>query len=147
MIRRPPRSTLFPYTTLFRSGAKVLDLRCGVLDLRFGATLGARHPFGLLVERGQDGDEPLECLDAPLQLRDDLLRFGDRLGDLRELLSRVTRPGGEPLERDTLALHLGKNRTELRGELRRGRLVSEELPGHCSPLRRRRAAVVERHRT
>src|SRR3712207_8877337 len=24
MIRRPPRSTLFPYTTLFRSGTKVL---------------------------------------------------------------------------------------------------------------------------
>src|SRR2546430_5969141 len=28
MIRRPPRSTLFPYTTLFRSGcAAALDLR------------------------------------------------------------------------------------------------------------------------
>src|SRR2546430_17202461 len=27
MIRRPPRSTLFPYTTLFRSSAAVL--RCG----------------------------------------------------------------------------------------------------------------------
>src|SRR3712207_7961692 len=26
MIRRPPRSTLFPYTTLFRSGAVVDDL-------------------------------------------------------------------------------------------------------------------------
>src|SRR5258708_31513051 len=25
MIRRPPRSTLFPYTTLFRSGATVPD--------------------------------------------------------------------------------------------------------------------------
>src|SRR2546430_11529953 len=25
MIRRPPRSTLFPYTTLFRSGADVFD--------------------------------------------------------------------------------------------------------------------------
>src|SRR3712207_9335624 len=25
MIRRPPRSTLFPYTTLFRSGASVAD--------------------------------------------------------------------------------------------------------------------------
>src|SRR3712207_8417965 len=25
MIRRPPRSTLFPYTTLFRSGAVVTD--------------------------------------------------------------------------------------------------------------------------
>src|SRR3712207_6977611 len=24
MIRRPPRSTLFPYTTLFRSGAEVI---------------------------------------------------------------------------------------------------------------------------
>src|SRR3712207_364685 len=32
MIRRPPRSTLFPYTTLFRSflkGGKVLELGCG----------------------------------------------------------------------------------------------------------------------
>src|SRR2546423_2442446 len=26
MIRRPPRSTLFPYTTLFRSGHEVADL-------------------------------------------------------------------------------------------------------------------------
>src|SRR3712207_8256994 len=30
MIRRPPRSTLFPYTTLFRSlGAELLSLRAG----------------------------------------------------------------------------------------------------------------------
>src|SRR3712207_6864060 len=27
MIRRPPRSTLFPYTTLFRSGGLVADQR------------------------------------------------------------------------------------------------------------------------
>src|SRR2546430_11028617 len=27
MIRRPPRSTLFPYTTLFRSGLEVVGLR------------------------------------------------------------------------------------------------------------------------
>src|SRR3712207_8058530 len=27
MIRRPPRSTLFPYTTLFRSGAR--SVKCG----------------------------------------------------------------------------------------------------------------------
>src|SRR5256886_10917478 len=32
MIRRPPRSTLFPYTTLFRSGAD----RAGVRLLRIG---------------------------------------------------------------------------------------------------------------
>src|SRR2546430_7304724 len=31
MIRRPPRSTLFPYTTLFRSGVAA-DQRVGVLQ-------------------------------------------------------------------------------------------------------------------
>src|SRR5256886_8326651 len=36
MIRRPPRSTLFPYTTLFRSHAHALEER-DVLE-------GARHP-------------------------------------------------------------------------------------------------------
>src|SRR5437868_15488650 len=32
MIRRPPRSTLFPYTTLFRSRADALHGRAGVAD-------------------------------------------------------------------------------------------------------------------
>src|SRR3712207_8239217 len=35
MIRRPPRSTLFPYTTLFRSGIQVED-RCQI-ELRAAA--------------------------------------------------------------------------------------------------------------
>src|SRR3712207_7933288 len=30
MIRRPPRSTLFPYTTLFRSEAEADDLQLGI---------------------------------------------------------------------------------------------------------------------
>src|SRR3712207_7955654 len=30
MIRRPPRSTLFPYTTLFRSASAALRLSCSV---------------------------------------------------------------------------------------------------------------------
>src|SRR3712207_7288118 len=38
MIRRPPRSTLFPYTTLFRSPGLCLELRCGLL--RFAAGSG-----------------------------------------------------------------------------------------------------------
>src|SRR3712207_7607791 len=50
MIRRPPRSTLFPYTTLFRSGAAIhgpLDhLQPGDLALR-----GAGAP-----ERGDGSD-------------------------------------------------------------------------------------------
>src|SRR5256885_14112627 len=31
MIRRPPRSTLFPYTTLFRSMDNQADIRCKLL--------------------------------------------------------------------------------------------------------------------
>src|SRR2546422_8455125 len=37
MIRRPPRSTLFPYTTLFRS--QFLEDRCGPLDHLTGGDL------------------------------------------------------------------------------------------------------------
>src|SRR2546426_8637639 len=36
MIRRPPRSTLFPYTTLFRSGPLHLLGQVHLLDLDFG---------------------------------------------------------------------------------------------------------------
>src|SRR5437764_9880230 len=35
MIRRPPRSTLFPYTTLFRSPADDLIARLGQIATRF----------------------------------------------------------------------------------------------------------------
>src|SRR5258708_30009721 len=47
MIRRPPRSTLFPYTTLFRSS---LQLREPVL----GHKAGGRHGFRITdpAERG-----------------------------------------------------------------------------------------------
>src|SRR3712207_7497090 len=40
MIRRPPRSTLFPYTTLFRSGLRELPALSVVMknDDMFGAT-------------------------------------------------------------------------------------------------------------
>src|SRR5574340_554060 len=42
MIRRPPRSTLFPYTTLFRSGqGRILDIVNNYqhLSFNFGPTL------------------------------------------------------------------------------------------------------------
>src|SRR5438552_19214663 len=40
MIRRPPRSTLFPYTTLFRSTRILRDARIG--GLRLGVGIGAK---------------------------------------------------------------------------------------------------------
>src|SRR3712207_6849582 len=71
MIRRPPRSTLFPYTTLFRSAAPLiaeahlagLQVRCaengGVVRHRAGPRHGLEvgvalpHPGG---EPGPEGD-------------------------------------------------------------------------------------------
>src|ERR1035437_10933265 len=38
MIRRPPRSTLFPYTTLFRSG--IAGCRCRLVDRTDCACIG-----------------------------------------------------------------------------------------------------------
>src|SRR2546425_8186672 len=56
MIRRPPRSTLFPYTTLFRSPGVVLD--------------GAWSPDGskLLVTREEGGNSNIYLLDRDGQL-------------------------------------------------------------------------------
>src|SRR5256885_9897084 len=53
MIRRPPRSTLFPYTTLFRSGHQVSD---AALRVRAHAQVGHGHREGVAaaaVRRGR----------------------------------------------------------------------------------------------
>src|SRR2546430_6889276 len=66
MIRPPPRSTLFPYTTLFRSRDRVRVALAGQL----------RHPQFLPVLR-------IECADAPIVRRaddDDAAGRGDRTG-------------------------------------------------------------------
>src|SRR2546430_12651954 len=60
MIRRPPRSPLFPYTTLFRSGSAAIDplaIQRGpdhppgstarpVLDPTLGTATASSHPVG-----------------------------------------------------------------------------------------------------
>src|SRR5690348_17391134 len=46
MIRRPPRSTLFPYTTLFRSGRRREALRQRVQHVRLVRRLRLPPPFG-----------------------------------------------------------------------------------------------------
>src|SRR5260370_25533715 len=50
MIRRPPRSTLFPYTTLFRSGLARVVLggdELDLLDLPFALALDGRVDLGV----------------------------------------------------------------------------------------------------
>src|SRR3712207_8528325 len=50
MIRRPPRSTLFPYPTLFRSPCDALDDHPARLDLaRVGALVGLLPPLEVEV--------------------------------------------------------------------------------------------------
>src|SRR5437899_10254875 len=48
MIRRPPRSTLFPYTTLFRSSTPALALRLDQIDLANPDTFVAGWPHEAL---------------------------------------------------------------------------------------------------
>src|ERR1044071_10124179 len=56
MIRRPPRSTLFPYTTLFRSTRHLLD----VLD-PIGKQMTLEHALdGLSVPRSEEHTSELQ---------------------------------------------------------------------------------------
>src|SRR2546425_13336671 len=61
MIRRPPRSTLFPYTTLFRSGQAdvavvLVEVRGEVdrasIDVQGGCAVGGAQGAGVDVEVG-----------------------------------------------------------------------------------------------
>src|SRR2546430_7027431 len=56
MIRRPPRSTLFPYTTLFRSTYRppVLVLYRGQTVAQCGRALSAMGPFYCPVDQKVD---------------------------------------------------------------------------------------------
>src|SRR3712207_9378336 len=125
MIRRPPRSTLFPYTTLFRSGLAHLQ----------GHAVAGEH-LDVEAQRLQLLEQHLERLrDARLR---DVLALDDRLVDLdaaqdvvgldgEQLLQRVGRAVG--LHRP--ALHLAEAlATELRSEERR---VEKECRSRWSP--------------
>src|SRR5256885_13995237 len=79
MIRRPPRSTLFPYTTLFRS--RQVDVRLGQ-QIHVG--LGVSHPVGggktVTLDAGADyARGPFDLYDA-----------GHRVAQARVALAAVT---------------------------------------------------------
>src|SRR3989449_8227082 len=63
MIRRPPRSTLFPYTTLFRSlraEARIRTLRAEELRSREANGAGHQPARRGHVGGGPEGNEPME---------------------------------------------------------------------------------------
>src|SRR3712207_7348451 len=67
MIRRPPRSTLFPYTTLFRSLERegLTDWTIGELprDVALAGTGGAVRAYPALVD--EDDSVAVRMLDSP----------------------------------------------------------------------------------
>src|SRR5256885_12185485 len=66
MIRRPPRSTLFPYTTLFRSES----VRSQLMELWVGLTLHAER-VGVAQVQVQDIEfHQFHCIDLTFQSRD-----------------------------------------------------------------------------
>src|SRR3712207_8866393 len=73
MIRRPPRSTLFPYTTLFRSDVGVTTGRLGARARRIDAVQGSvaegGQPFEKAAVRATDVDDRSEEHTSELQSR------------------------------------------------------------------------------
>src|SRR2546427_13053447 len=88
MIRRPPRSTLFPYTTLFRSkiSAEALDEVYRAVSAAGAADCDRERAAAVLPVCGQPGfDEPPDVpqhradLRLPLEKRDHLrVKTGER---------------------------------------------------------------------
>src|SRR5258705_2117902 len=75
MIRRPPRSTLFPYTTLFRSSVTEIE------DwLRDPYTIYARHVLKL---------QPLDDIDTPPGAADRGTVIHNSIGDLDRKSTRL----------------------------------------------------------
>src|SRR5437764_4602825 len=67
MIRRPPRSTLFPYTTLFRSSRRRGRRRYFHFEIIHRPVLRLHHHF-LVAHRAQRSEEHTSELQSPMYL-------------------------------------------------------------------------------
>src|SRR3712207_9125626 len=85
MIRRPPRSTLFPYTTLFRSTALVEDLLAVVQESRVDLT----SFFRALGTAARGDAEPARLVVMDLARFDAWLERWRALGPDAEVMDRV----------------------------------------------------------
>src|SRR3712207_1218109 len=95
MIRRPPRSTLFPYTTLFRSAGlsgreRVADLYCGIGTIALVLSLDAGEVIGVEIVE----EAVRDAIDNARRNGVDNARFyaGDVRTAMRPLLEEEGRP-------------------------------------------------------
>src|SRR2546425_13086225 len=95
MIRRPPRSTLFPYTTLFRSELAAAELRLDDVDLL--DVLEARRP-GARAQALDAPDDLGQSLEHHQRARERDHRFevvdGRTFGRHRRVLADAPRERG-----------------------------------------------------
>src|SRR2546426_296894 len=102
MIRRPPRSTLFPYTTLFRSrdhehgepgregeADREVGLRAEGLECLLGPVSRRREPVGAEAHPSEQRDQRDSVEDVRMELplpaeQDALHPCGPRLPEIRE---------------------------------------------------------------
>src|SRR2546430_6494395 len=73
MIRRPPRSTLFPYTTLFRSQASQLSQVGNAVPVQLGRALGEELARVLQARRKQTSRRRSEEHTSELQSQSNLV--------------------------------------------------------------------------
>src|SRR5256885_7325643 len=68
MIRRPPRSTLFPYTTLFRSHLRISEVIAQVVSPKFAPRIAviSGPSFAVEAARGEPTAVVLASRDAAL---------------------------------------------------------------------------------
>src|SRR3712207_7315998 len=85
MIRRPPRSTLFPYTTLFRSDWNPVKPEL-VCEVRYDKLQGDRFRHGTKFLRFRLDKEPEQCTwdqVRPKRRRDDPTRSEEHTSELQ----------------------------------------------------------------
>src|SRR3712207_8079427 len=90
MIRRPPRSTLFPYTTLFRSRVAQEGIGQGRDRLRHGG----REKQALAVLR-QQGHDALQRMDEAQRSEEHTSELQSRQYLVRRLLLEKKEPPGD----------------------------------------------------
>src|SRR5260370_32374116 len=127
MIRRPPRSTLFPYTTLFRSriGSKFLHPGPG-----FGGSCFPKDAKAL-VALGRSVDYDVRIVESALRVNEDQKRSEEHTSELQSHLNLVCR----------LLLEKKKNRG---GHIQKARRQIRQAVGHGAQRHVNRGRAVRR---
>src|SRR2546429_6278277 len=103
MIRRPPRSTLFPYTTLFRSGFSGADLANLVNEAALWAARQNRK-FVMHVDFEMSKDKVLMGVERKSMILSDEEKKNTAYHEAGHALVAAKTPGADPVHKVTIIL-------------------------------------------